>query len=53
MHISVIGCGYLGAVHPPSMAKLGHEWSAFDVDEQKISPLSAARALFFERGYGK
>jgi predicted dinucleotide-binding enzyme len=23
--ISVIGCGYLGAVHAASMAKLGHE----------------------------
>src|ERR671928_152946 len=25
MRISVIGCGYLGAVHAASMAELGHE----------------------------
>ncbi|MCZ2822765.1 hypothetical protein O2V63_20705, partial [Modestobacter sp. VKM Ac-2977] len=25
MKISVIGCGYLGAVHAASMAELGHD----------------------------
>ncbi|GAA5193183.1 UDP-glucose/GDP-mannose dehydrogenase family protein [Arthrobacter gyeryongensis] len=50
MRISVIGCGYLGAVHAACMAKLGHEVVGIDVDEQKISSLSAARAPFFEPG---
>ena len=50
MRISVIGCGYLGAVHAACMAKLGHEVVGIDVDQQKISNLAAARAPFFEPG---
>lgn len=50
MRISVIGCGYLGAVHAACMAKLGHDVVGIDVDERKISALSAARAPFFEPG---
>lgn len=50
MRISVIGCGYLGAVHAACMAKLGHDVVAIDVDEHKIAALSAATAPFFEPG---
>lgn len=50
MRISVIGCGYLGAVHAACMAKLGHEVVAVDVDQRKIAQLSGARAPFFEPG---
>lgn len=50
MRISVIGCGYLGAVHAACMAKLGHEVVGIDVDERKIFELSAARAPFYEPG---
>lgn len=50
MRISVIGCGYLGAVHAACMAKLGHDVVGIDVDERKISALSAARAPFYEPG---
>ncbi len=50
MQISVIGCGYLGAVHAACMAKLGHDVVGIDVDEHKIAELSAARAPFFEPG---
>lgn len=50
MRISVIGCGYLGAVHAACMAKLGHEVVGIDVDQQKVSNLAAARAPFFEPG---
>lgn len=50
MRMSVIGCGYLGAVHAACMAKLGHEVVGIDVDEQKISDLSAASAPFYEPG---
>ncbi|MBX7444908.1 MULTISPECIES: UDP-glucose/GDP-mannose dehydrogenase family protein [unclassified Arthrobacter] len=50
MRITVIGCGYLGAVHAACMAKLGHEVVGIDVDERKIADLSAAHAPFFEPG---
>ncbi len=50
MRISVIGCGYLGAVHAASMAKLGHEVVAVDVDPVKIERLAAGNAPFFEPG---
>ncbi|SEB02567.1 UDP-glucose dehydrogenase family protein [Leifsonia sp. 21MFCrub1.1] len=50
MRISVIGCGYLGAVHAASMAHLGHDVVGIDVDEAKIALLSAGRPPFFEPG---
>ena len=48
MHLSVIGCGYLGAVHAAAMASIGHNVVGVDVDESKISQLSAGVAPFFE-----
>src|SRR3954465_7584275 len=51
MRISVIGCGYLGAVHAASMAELGHEVVGIDVDRKKIDALSQARTPFFEPGF--
>lgn len=48
--ISVIGCGYLGAVHAACMAELGHEVVGIDVDERKIAALREGRAPFFEPG---
>ncbi|WP_196822478.1 UDP-glucose dehydrogenase family protein [Arthrobacter sp. CAN_A6] len=50
MRISVIGCGYLGAVHAACMAKLGHEVVGVDVDERRIAELQEGRAPFFEPG---
>lgn len=50
MRISVIGCGYLGAVHAACMAKLGHDVVGIDVDAQRIAALSAAKAPFYEPG---
>jgi UDPglucose 6-dehydrogenase len=50
MRISVIGCGYLGAVHAACMAKLGHEVVGIDVDPRKVGELQAGRAPFFEPG---
>jgi len=50
MRISVIGCGYLGAVHAASMAELGHEVVGVDVDPGKVQALSAGEAPFFEPG---
>jgi UDPglucose 6-dehydrogenase len=48
VRISVIGCGYLGAVHAASMAELGHEVIGIDVDQDKIDSLSQAKAPFYE-----
>ena len=50
MRISVIGCGYLGAVHAACMAQLGHDVVGVDVDADKIALLTSARAPFFEPG---
>ncbi|MGY1856604.1 UDP-glucose dehydrogenase family protein [Modestobacter sp. SYSU DS0290] len=51
MKISVIGCGYLGAVHAASMAELGHDVVGIDVDQPKIEALQQARAPFYEPGF--
>jgi UDPglucose 6-dehydrogenase len=50
MKLSVIGCGYLGAVHAAAMASIGHEVVGIDVDERKVASLAAGRAPFFEPG---
>lgn len=50
MRISVIGCGYLGAVHAAAMAGLGHDVVAIDVDEAKIALLAAGKTPFYEPG---
>src|ERR687889_1788648 len=50
MRVSVIGCGYLGAVHASAMAELGHDVVGIDVDERKIAALAAGRPPFFEPG---
>ncbi|MDO8152302.1 UDP-glucose/GDP-mannose dehydrogenase family protein [Isoptericola sp. b408] len=51
MKISVIGLGYLGAVHAASMASLGHEVVGVDVDPAKVEALSAGKAPFYEPGF--
>lgn len=50
MRVSVVGCGYLGAVHAASMASLGHDVVGVDTDHSKIELLAAGRAPFFEPG---
>lgn len=50
MRLSVIGCGYLGAVHAAAMASIGHDVVGIDVDERKIETLSRGEAPFFEPG---
>ena len=50
MRMTVIGCGYLGAVHAPCMADAGHDVVGLDVDEVKVKELSAGRAPFYEPG---
>ncbi|WP_127792804.1 UDP-glucose/GDP-mannose dehydrogenase family protein [Agromyces sp. LHK192] len=50
MRISVIGCGYLGAVHASAMAELGHDVIGIDVDARKIAQLAEAHPPFHEPG---
>ncbi|UYO98348.1 UDP-glucose/GDP-mannose dehydrogenase family protein [Microbacterium sp. M28] len=48
MRMSVIGCGYLGAVHAAAMASIGHDVVGVDVDAARIAALRSGRAPFFE-----
>ncbi len=51
VHISVIGCGYLGAVHAACMAGLGHDVVGLDVDAAKVDRLARGVAPFHEPGF--
>ncbi|MFC0676062.1 UDP-glucose dehydrogenase family protein [Brachybacterium hainanense] len=48
--VSVIGCGYLGAVHAAAMAEAGHRVIGLDVDAPRIAQLGSGRAPFHEPG---
>jgi UDPglucose 6-dehydrogenase len=48
MRISVIGCGYLGAVHAAGMAASGHDVVGIDVDPAKVELLASGVAPFHE-----
>jgi UDPglucose 6-dehydrogenase len=50
MRLSVIGCGYLGAVHAACMAELGHEVVGIDVDPIKVAALNLAQPTLYEPG---
>ncbi|GAB4100811.1 UDP-glucose/GDP-mannose dehydrogenase family protein [Sinomonas halotolerans] len=50
MKISVIGCGYLGAVHAAALASMGHDVVGIDTDPEKAGHLSRGFAPFFEPG---
>ncbi|GAB6859029.1 UDP-glucose dehydrogenase family protein [Microbacterium xylanilyticum] len=50
MRMSVIGCGYLGAVHAAAMASIGHDVVGVDTDPDRLAALAAGRAPFFEPG---
>jgi UDPglucose 6-dehydrogenase len=50
MRLTVLGTGYLGAVHAACMADLGHEVLGVDVDPRKVEMLGAGRSPFFEPG---
>ncbi|MFE5027605.1 UDP-glucose dehydrogenase family protein [Streptomyces sp. NPDC056656] len=50
MRLTVIGTGYLGAVHAACMADIGHEVLGVDIDPEKIAALGEGRVPFFEPG---
>ncbi|HKU03558.1 MAG TPA: UDP-glucose/GDP-mannose dehydrogenase family protein [Arthrobacter sp.] len=50
MKISVIGCGYLGAVHAATLASMGHSVVGIDVDPGKAAQLAQGAAPFHEPG---
>jgi UDPglucose 6-dehydrogenase len=49
--MTVIGCGYLGAVHAACMAQLGHDVLGIDVDAAKIAKLRDGIPPFYEPGF--
>jgi len=51
VNISVIGCGYLGAVHAACMAEMGHTVVGIDVDQAKVDSLNAGTPPFYEPGF--
>jgi UDPglucose 6-dehydrogenase len=48
MRVTVIGTGYLGAVHAAGMAEIGHEVLGVDSQPDRIATLAQGRAPFFE-----
>ena len=53
MRITVIGTGYLGAVHAACMAEIGHDVLGVDTNSQRISALAEGRVPFFEPQLGE
>jgi UDPglucose 6-dehydrogenase len=49
--MTVLGCGYLGAVHAACMASVGHQVVGIDVDGPKIEALQSGKAPFYEPGF--
>jgi UDPglucose 6-dehydrogenase len=50
VRVSVIGTGYLGAVHAAGMADLGFDVVGVDVDPAKVATLQRGEAPFYEPG---
>lgn len=53
MQLSVLGAGYLGAIHATCMAHLGHEVRVYDVDAGKIETLANGATPFYEPGFNE
>ncbi len=53
MRLSVLGAGYLGAIHATCMAHLGHEVAVYDIDPSRIAMLEAGVPPFYEPGFGE
>ena len=50
LKLTVIGCGYLGAVHAAAMAHLGHHVLGIDTRPEQVEALAQGRAPFYEPG---
>jgi UDPglucose 6-dehydrogenase len=50
VNLTVIGTGYLGAVHAACLAELGFEVLGTDIDEGRVAALGQGRAPFREPG---
>ena len=42
MRLTVIGCGYLGAVHAAAMAELGHHVLGIETEDRKSTRLNSS-----------
>ncbi|HET9379668.1 MAG TPA: UDP-glucose/GDP-mannose dehydrogenase family protein [Streptomyces sp.] len=51
MRLTVVGTGYLGAVHAACMAAVGHDVLGLDIDIDKIRALTEGRPPFYEPGF--
>jgi UDPglucose 6-dehydrogenase len=51
--LAVVGAGYVGLVTAACMARLGHQVTAFDVDEEKIQTLQRGGVPIYEPGLGE
>ena len=52
MRLTVIGCGYLGAVHAAAMADLGHHVLGVETDPARLERLVRGEAPCYEPGSG-
>ncbi|MFF3615436.1 UDP-glucose dehydrogenase family protein [Streptomyces sp. NPDC002580] len=50
MRLTVIGTGYVGAVHAACMAEIGHDVLGVDIDADRIAALTRGTPPFFEPG---
>lgn len=48
MHLTVIGCGYVGLVTGACLAAAGHEVICTDIDEKRIAQLKAGKVPIYE-----
>jgi UDPglucose 6-dehydrogenase len=51
LKLSVIGAGYLGAVHATALASVGFEVIAVDTDQNRVAQLNKGVAPFFEPNF--
>jgi len=51
--VAVVGLGYVGLTTAVGMAQLGHQVLGFDVDDSKVSRLSAGESPIYEDGLEK